>query len=109
MDAGLPASAFTSSEIVQRDVTLGDGSTHTLSFKEASSKAWRRYWVALASARDDDEDDRFERAVAGLIAESLVDDDGASVMTVEKARTLKFEVQQSIVKVLQAPPKPGKD
>jgi hypothetical protein len=106
----LPASFFTSPEITEREVELADGSKHMLAFREASSKVWRRYWFAAGTAREDGDSDEFDRAVADLIAASLVNLDGTPVMDAEKARTLKFEVQSAIVKALRTASRgdPGK-
>jgi hypothetical protein len=107
----LPAALFVSPDLTERTITLGDGSSHKLKFREASAKTWRRYYIAAARVSEaGEENDEFERATADLIAASLCNDDGTPALTRELAQTLKFEVQTSIVKALRdgLPAGPGK-
>lgn len=108
---GLPSAFFTSPDVYQREVKLGDESVHPLHFREASSKVWRRYWVSLAQTRDNAEDESFDMACAQLIAASVCNPDGTPALDVEKALTLRFEVQQAIIRAMREPlgESPGKD
>lgn len=89
---------FVSDEIHERQVTLGDGSKHTLHFRELPVTEIRRFAMA---ERSEDEDVRAESA-SKLIAAGLCDPDGNPAMTVEQARRLKPKVANAIFTALMS-------
>lgn len=89
-------SLFVSPEIHERDVTLPNGQTHKLHFREISERVFSQYRKAL---RSQDEAER-EGASAFLIAESLCNPDGTPAMPVEKAAMLKPAAMNEIMKAI---------
>lgn len=76
---------FVSSAVHERPITLSDGSTHVLYFREVPAGEYRRFAIAESS---DDEDVRVG-ALAKLIAASLCEADGTPAMSFEQALQLK--------------------
>jgi len=81
----LDSSLFVGEEVQERPVTLADGKTYKMYFKEYSGADFARY--ALAS-RSNDMAVRCT-AMATLIAASLCDEKGKSAITFERACALK--------------------
>jgi hypothetical protein len=76
---------FVSPTLHERPVTLPNGSTHRLHFRELSAAQVRGYQIAERS-----QDDEVQAgAIAKLIAASVCDPDGTQSMTHEQARKLK--------------------
>jgi hypothetical protein len=84
----LPAALFRSDELHKRDITLADGSVHTLHFREMT-KAEEQKMRAIAG-KDGDH-------VSYMIAVSLCDDQGASVVDEDQAGNLKRGVRNAMV------------
>lgn len=84
---------FVSDAVQERTITLGDGSAHTLHFRELSAAAFRAFQIAEQS---EDEDTRAS-SMARLIASSVCEPDGKPAMTRERAAQLKPAVMNSIV------------
>lgn len=76
---------FISAQLHERPVTLPDGSTHRLHFRELSAVEVRGYQIA---ERSQDEEVK-AGAIAKLIAASVCEPGGALAMTYERARLLK--------------------
>lgn len=85
----LSDSMFVSSSLIAREVTLPDGSTHTLHFKELESAIFERFHEHRAS---ENENERYG-AMPTLIAASVCEPDGKQAMNVKKAMSLKPKVQ----------------
>ena len=89
----LASSFFVSTEVQAREVTLPDGSKHTLHFKELPVVEFRKFHMAEAS---EDEETR-AASIAKLIAASLVDEDGKPAITVKDAARLNSAAANAIV------------
>lgn len=98
------AKFFVSAEIVEREVLLGDGATHKVSFRKVSSFDWGRFIQHLRSTSAD------ERAGAQplLIAASLCEPDGAAAMSLEEAQTLDPAVSDALFEQAYGVCKPTK-
>lgn len=83
---------FVSDSIIERKVTLSDGSEHTLYFKELPAIEFRRFYLAERSGDDDKE----AEAMAKLISASLCDADGKPAVTFKQALKLKTSAMQAI-------------
>lgn len=90
---GLSASFFASQEVQEREVTLSDGTKHTLYFKELPAVEFRKFQLAESS---EDEDVR-ATSIAKLIAASLVEKDGKPALSVKQALQLKGAAANSIM------------
>lgn len=88
---------FVSDEIHPKEVTLADGSKHTLHFRELPAGAFRRY------ALDNESDDEQVRvdSMARLIAAALVDENGKPGITFEQAKRLKPQPMIAIFNAIQ--------
>lgn len=76
---------FVSASLQERPVTLPNGTTHHLHFRELSAAQVRGYQIAERSG-----DEQVQAgAIAKLIAASVCDPDGKQAMTYERALTLK--------------------
>ncbi len=89
---------FVSDEIHERTVELGDGSTHTLHFRELPVTELRRF----AQAERSEDDDIRAASVSKLIAASLCDQDGKPAMSAEQAGQLKPKVANAIFAALMS-------
>ena len=76
---------FVSATLHERPVTLADGSTHRLHFRELSAAQVRAYQLA---ERSPDEEVQ-AGAIAKLISTSVCEPDGTPAMTYDRARHLK--------------------
>lgn len=81
----LDKSLFVSTEVVEREVELADGTKHKLFFKELTAADIARYVNALNSS---DEEVQL-MANPKLLALSLCEADGKVAVTVEQAQKLK--------------------
>lgn len=84
----IDAALFVSDKIHEKQVTLSDGSVHTLHFKELPAVEFRKIH----------END--ESSMANLVAASLVDPDGKSAITVKEANKLKPSAMNAIVSAI---------
>lgn len=95
----LDASFFVTDTIHEKKVKLGDGSEHTLHFKELPAVVFNKY---LNGLRSDDEDVRAAAAIPVIVA-SLVNADGSQALTVEEAARLKpgplFAITNAITEI----------
>ncbi len=89
----LSSAFFASSEIQKRDVTLPDGSVHTLHFKELPAVEFRKFQMAESA---EDEDVR-AASIAKLIAASLVEEDGKAAITIKDAARLNSAAANAIM------------
>jgi hypothetical protein len=92
----LASSFFASSEVQSREVTLPDGSKHTLHFKELPVVEFRKFHMAESS---DDEETR-ATSIAKLISASLVDSDGKPAITLKDAARLNSAAANAIVSAI---------
>jgi hypothetical protein len=92
----LDKSFFVSTELQEREVKLPDGTKHTLHFKELLNIEWQRF----ALARESDNQNVREAAIAKLIAASLFTPDGKPAITFEQALNLKVSAMNSIFEVM---------
>ena len=81
----LDKSLFVSTEVVEREVELSDGSKHKLFFKELTAADIARYVNALNSSDEEVQ----VLANPKLLALCLCEADGKVAMTVEQALKLK--------------------
>lgn len=88
------ADFFVSTAVVEREVTLQDGTKVKCFFRKVSVYDWNRF-IAHASSQIAD-----ERADASsiLVSASVSDAAGKSVLPLEKARLLKKEVMDDMFK-----------
>ncbi len=83
---------FASDAIVEHEVTLGDGSKHTMYFKELKAIEWRQHMEAESSKDPKTRD----ASAAKLISRSLVEQDGRRALTLQQAAKLKPSVAGAI-------------
>jgi ATP-dependent exoDNAse (exonuclease V) alpha subunit len=84
---------FASTTLHERPVTLADGSTHRLHFRELTATQVRAYQIAEKS-----QDDQISAAaIAKLIASSVCEADGTPAMTYERAQQLKPRAANALV------------
>jgi hypothetical protein len=93
---GLPNTFFTSQEVQEREVTLSDGTKHTLCFKELPAVEFRKFQMAESS---EDEEVR-AASIAKLIAASLVEKDGKPALTMKQALQLKGAAANAIMSAI---------
>ncbi len=92
-----PLSIFVSEKDVHPyEITLPDGSVHTFFFRDLTTKEWRR--IHLAETNKDENISASSNAL--MISFSLCDEHGHSVMTPEKAATLKGDVAGQMVQAI---------
>lgn len=89
----LDDSFFVSQSLHERPVTLPNGSTHRLHFRELTAAQVRGYQIA---ERSQDEEVQ-AGAIAKLIAASVCEPDGSPAMTYERARTLKPQAANALM------------
>lgn len=94
--AGLSAALFVGPEVHAREVTLLDGSTHALHFRELSRKHFRAYY----QAQEGNDDDAKDAAIAAFIAASLCEPDGTPALDAERAAALKPVAINAIVSAI---------
>lgn len=92
----LDDSLFASDDVRERQVTMADGSVHTLYFKELPQVKFNRYQEA---ARSTDEAVRAS-SVAKLIELSLCEPTGLPAITAERAAQLKPQVANALVSAI---------
>lgn len=84
---------FVSTTLHERPVTLPDGSTHRLHFRELSAAQVRGYQIAERSADEEVQ----AGAIAKLIASSVCEPDGTPAMTYDRARLLKPQAANALM------------
>ncbi|KIP87456.1 hypothetical protein SN15_01790 [Stenotrophomonas maltophilia] len=89
----LDDSLFISDRIHVRDVELPDGQKHKFHFRELPAA---EFHVFLGAQRDDNQE-RQADSWARLIAKAVVTPDGELVLSLDRARALKFSVQAALV------------
>lgn len=90
-------SLFVSDEIHEHEITLSDGSTHTMYFRELPAGEFRRFAMANES---EDEAERLD-SMPRLVADCLVTKDGKRALTLEQAKKLKAEPMIAIFNAVQ--------
>lgn len=85
-------SFFVSTDVHEREITLADGTKHSLHFKEVPAAEFRRYYKAEQS----EDEAVFGGSMARLIAASLCEPDGKPSLTYEKALSLKVGVATAL-------------
>lgn len=93
----LDQSLFVTDELHKKDVTLADGSVHTLYFRELPASVFQKYAFAMQG----DDDDQKVLAVQKLIVKGLADPDGKPAITLEQAKKLKAQPLRAIFRALQ--------
>lgn len=88
----LATGLFRSDEPVAQPVTLPDGSTHALHFRQLPRKRFLAYWRAIDKA----DEETVDVETARLIADSLCELDGTPALTVEQAMRLTIGATQAI-------------
>jgi len=76
---------FISDQIHEREVTLGDGSTHKLNFKELTAAEFRKFHLAENSG----DEEKKTGSMARLISLSLCTPEGKPAIGYEQAMKLK--------------------
>lgn len=94
----LSDSLFVSETLHERTVELQDGTKHVLHFRELPSVAFRAFHLAEQSQ---DEEIR-AGSMARLIASSLCNPDGTPALDYERARKLKPEPANAMVREILA-------
>lgn len=94
----LDAAFFVSPTVHERQITLADGSVHTLWFREVPAGEYRRFMLA---ERSDDEDVRIG-SMAKLIAASVCEPDGKPAMSYEQALQLKPAAANALIEAVLA-------
>ena len=92
----LNESLFVSDAIVEKKVTLPDGTEHALYFKELPAIEFRKFQLIEQS---DDEDVR-ATSMAKLIVASLCEPDGKPAITMKQAMRLKSSAMNAIVNAI---------
>jgi hypothetical protein len=87
----LDESLFVSETVHEREITLGDGTTHKLCFREISAAEFRKLQT---SAKGNDE--QAELAASRVIARSMCNPDGTDCLTVEQAGKLKQGIRLAL-------------
>ena len=88
----LPTSLFVSAQVQGREVTLSDGTTHVLFFKELPAVTFKTYSRVQASTDPQERD----TCMARLIAESLCDTEGKPALSFEQACQLRLDATTAI-------------
>lgn len=89
----LDESFFISPQLHERPVTLADGSTHRLHFRELTASQVRGYQLAEGS----DDEEVQAGAIAKLIAASVCESDGRPAMTYERAQQLRPKAANALM------------
>lgn len=92
----LAPSFFVSTTIHPKPVTLADGTTHTLNFRELPGHEWVRFRMEQQSP----DPEVAAKAVPRLIAASLCLPDGKPAITEEQAFELKAEPMTALMKAV---------
>lgn len=88
----LSATLFISEAPQARVVTLADGSSHEMHFKQLPASEFRRFFLAMQSADEAAQG----QAMAKLIAASICEPDGKPALTVKQAMLLTPAAEKAI-------------
>jgi hypothetical protein len=88
----LDKSFFVSTEIHRKEVEMGDGTKHTLFFKELPYVEFRKFQLMESS----DDPDVKVMSIAKMISASLCEENGEPAITLEQAVNLKPNVATKI-------------
>lgn len=83
---------FVSDKVIAKEVTLSDGTIHTLYFKELPAIEFRKFYLAEQSSDEDVQ----ATSIAKLITASLVDENGKPAITLKQALQLKGTAMTAI-------------
>lgn len=92
----LAASLFVSGVIHKRDITLPDGTTHVLHFKELPAVGFRSFQLAETS----DDDEVRAASMVKLIASSLCEEDGKPAITQTEAARLTSAAANALISAI---------
>ena len=92
----LPDSLFVSTRIHPRDVTLPDGTTHALHFRELPAVEF----ITFSNLHRSGNEDVRAGAACRLVAAGLCEADGKPALSVERALTLKPEPLNALFEAL---------
>ena len=92
----LNESFFVSEKVIEKEVTLSDGTSHKLYFKELPALEFRKFYIAEQSKDEDVQD----AAMAKLVAASLCEPDGKPAITVKKALKLNGSALTAIFEAI---------
>jgi hypothetical protein len=92
----LNESLFVSEKVIEKEVTLADGTSHKLYFKELPAVEFRKFYIAEQSQDEDVQ----AASMAKLVAASLCEPDGKPAITVKKALQLKGSALTAIVEAI---------
>ena len=92
----LNESLFVSEKVIEKEVTLSDGTSHKLYFKELPALEFRKFYIAEQSQDEDVQ----AASMAKLVAASLCEPDGKPAVTVKKALQLKGSALTAIVEAI---------
>jgi hypothetical protein len=93
----LDDSLFISDRVHVKDVKLPDGKKHKFHFRELPAAEFH----AFINAQRDESADRQADSWPRLIAKAVVDPDGKLVLSLDRARALKFPVQAALVNAIR--------
>jgi hypothetical protein len=95
---GLPDAFFVTTQVHEREVELGDGSKHTVYFRELPANGFRSFQIAEMSNDPAVKADSMSR----LIAATVCDPDGELCVPLDRAKMLKPRVMNALVaKILE--------
>ena len=92
----LPTSLFVSAQVQGREVTLPNGETHVLFFKEVPAVTFKAFNRLQTSDKPEEQDS----AMALLISESMCDDEGKRALTFGQACQLRLDATTAIFKAV---------
>jgi len=92
----LNESLFVSEKVIEKEVTLSDGTVHKLYFKELPAVEFRKFYIAEQSQDEDVQ----ASSMAKMVAASLCEPDGKPAITVKKALQLKGSALTAIVEAI---------
>lgn len=93
---GLPESAFVSPDVVEKQITFGDGTVHPVHFKDPGHVVFTRF---LQERGSDDEEIR-SNCTSKLIAASVCEPDGQPALSFTAACKLKTKVANELVQAI---------
>jgi len=88
----IDAALFISDELQVRDVTLPDGTTHALRFRQLPAVEFRRFFMSMQAEASESRDN----AMAQLISKSLCNEDGSPALTLKEALRLTPTAERAI-------------
>lgn len=89
-------SLFVSDKVIEKNVVLPDGKSHTLYFKELPAVEFRKFY----NAEQSNDEDVQASSMARLIVSSLCEPDGKPALSIKQAQKLTPVAMNAIVSVV---------